>query len=137
MTAWSPPDGSRPPGVRREGSGRPRSERGSVTAETALALPVLVVVLLAALWALAATAAQVRCVDAARGAARAAARGEAPAVVADLGRRLGPDGARVVVVPRGDQVEVRVTAEVRPLGGLPALPPFTVASTAVADVEPT
>jgi Flp pilus assembly protein TadG len=42
-------------------------DRGSVTAETALVLPVLVVVLAMAVWVLAAVGAQLRCVDAAAG----------------------------------------------------------------------
>lgn len=111
-------------------------QRGSVTAETAVVLPVLVVVLLMAVWVHAAVAAQLACVDAARGAARAAARGEPANVVADVGRRLGPDGARVAVAHRGGEVEVEVSAEIRPFAVLPALPALPVAATAVAVVEP-
>ncbi|GAB3882575.1 hypothetical protein GCM10027612_13340 [Microbispora bryophytorum subsp. camponoti] len=46
----------------------PPRERGSVTAETAVALPALVVVLIASLWAVTVVGAQLRCVDAARAA---------------------------------------------------------------------
>lgn len=111
-------------------------QRGSVTAETAVVLPVLVVVLAMALWALAAVAAQIQCVDAARGAARAAARGEPTTRVVDVARRLGPDGARVEVVRRDGEVEVRVGAVVRPFAVLPAVPALPVSATAVALVEP-
>ncbi|MDP9241529.1 MAG: pilus assembly protein, partial [Actinomycetota bacterium] len=53
-----------------------RSDGGSVTAELATALPVLVFLLAVALGAVGAVTAQLRCVDAAREGARAAARGE-------------------------------------------------------------
>ncbi|WP_449061019.1 TadE family type IV pilus minor pilin [Planomonospora algeriensis] len=56
--------------------GAPRSSRGSVTAETAAALPALMVILAAGLWAIAVVGAQLECVDAARAGARAASRGE-------------------------------------------------------------
>ncbi|MET9110719.1 TadE family type IV pilus minor pilin, partial [Streptomyces zhihengii] len=53
-----------------------RGDRGSVTAEAAVALPALVAFALALVWALMAAAAQIQCVDAARAGARAAARSE-------------------------------------------------------------
>ena len=111
-------------------------DRGSVTAETALALPVLVVVLAMAVWVLAAVGVQLRCVDAASGAARAAARGESPAAVTALGRRLGPGGAVVRVEQRGEQVRVTVSARVRPLPAVRTLPSLEVDATSVAVVEP-
>ena len=111
-------------------------DRGSVTAETALALPVLVVVLAGLVWVLAAVGAQLRCVDAAAGAARAAARGESPAAVTALGRSLAPDGAVVTVQGRGEQVQVTVSAQVRAFPGLPALPALEVSGRSVALVEP-
>ncbi|NEE32158.1 hypothetical protein G3M53_42765, partial [Streptomyces sp. SID7982] len=48
-------------------------DRGAVTAETAVVIPVLAAFTLALLWALMAAADQIRCVDAARAGARAAA----------------------------------------------------------------
>jgi hypothetical protein len=113
-----------------------RDERGSVTAETAVVLPVLVVVLAAALWVLAAVGAQLRCVDAAALAARSAARGDAPAAVAAAGRRLAPDGAQVQVTRSGDEVHVLVQASVRPFALLAVLPAMPVSGRAVAVVEP-
>ena len=115
---------------------RLQGSRGSVTAETAVLLPALLVVLALAVGVLACVAAQLACVDAARAAARAAARGDSPALVRATGRRLAPEGA--VVVLRGDEglVEVVVTARVRPFGhGLVALPAVDVRGRAVADVE--
>lgn len=110
-------------------------ERGSVTAELATALPVLVVLLAVALAAVAAVTAQLRCVDAAREGARAAARGEPPARVATLAGQVAPTGARVDVAAAGaDTVAVTVTARVPFVGRL--LAPITVQARAVALVEP-
>lgn len=53
-----------------------RSDRGFVTVETAMTLPVLALFTVTLLWGLAAAAAQIRCVDAARAGARVAARAE-------------------------------------------------------------
>ena len=121
-----------PPAARRPA---PRA-RGSVTAETAVLLPVLLVVLAAAIGVLACVAAQLRCVDAARGAARAAARGDDPSVVRCTGQRLAPPGARVVQSSSGDTVEIVITAQVRPFGAaLGLLPAVAVSGRAVAAVE--
>ncbi len=105
-----------------------------VTAETAVVLPVLLVVLAAAVAAVVLVGAQLRCVDAAREGARAAARGEPAAVVRDLAGRAGPAGATVVTAATGDRVQVTVSARVQPLGPLPLA--LTVAATATALVEP-
>lgn len=65
-------DGAGKDGVGKDGvEGR---DRGSVTAEAAMVIPVLLLFALALVWALMAAAAQIRCVDAARTGARAAAR---------------------------------------------------------------
>ena len=113
-----------------------RHDAGSVTAETAVVLPVLLVVLAAAVGVLACVAAQLRCVDAARAAAREAARGESPAAVREAGQRVAPADARVTVQSDGDTVEVVVAADVRPFGGaLRVLPPVAVRARAVAAVE--
>ena len=90
-----------------------------VTAETAVVLPVLLVVLAGAVAAVVVVGAQLRCVDAAREGARAAARGEPAAVVTDLAGRAAPDGAAVAVGSTDDQVSVTVSATVAPLGPLP------------------
>ena len=113
-----------------------------VTAETAVLLPVLVVVLAAAVFVLACVAAQLKCVDAARSAARVAARGEPAAVVVGTADRLAPSGARVSVgagsrLGGTATVEVVVRAQVRPFGGaLRGLPAVGVSARAVAAVEP-
>lgn len=116
---------------------RPSGSRGSATAETAVLLPVLVVVLLACIWVLVCVAAQLACVDAARAAARAAARGDAPAAVRAVGERLAPPAAVVELSPSRSTVEVRVHAQVRPFGAvLRVLPSVRVSGRATAAVEP-
>lgn len=110
---------------------RPRRDVGSVTAEMAVALPVVVLFLMAGLTAVTGVLTQLRCVDAAREGARAGARGDPPDGAAG---RAAPPGAAVVVSVQGDTVRVVVRSRVRPLG--PFMPPFTVEGSAVAVVEP-
>ena len=105
-----------------------------VTAETAVVLPVLLLVLAGAVAAVVVVGAQLRCVDAAREGARAAARGDPPAVVAETVRRAAPDGAVVSVVPDGEDIRVAVVVEVAPLGPVPLR--VRVAAEAVARLEP-
>jgi Flp pilus assembly protein TadG len=109
-------------------------EDGMVTAETAVVLPVLLLVLAAAVSAVTVVGAQLRCVDAAREGARAAARGEAPAAVTELVRRVAPAGAVVDVTLDGDEVRVTVSAPVAPLGPVPLQVP--VAAEAAGLLEP-
>jgi Flp pilus assembly protein TadG len=105
-----------------------------VTAETAVVLPVLLLVLVGAVAALTVVGAQLRCVDAAREGARAAARGEDVATVTGWAGRAAPDGARTVVSREAERVQVTVTADVAPLGPLPWR--VTVRADAVALPEP-
>ncbi len=94
---------------KRRARGR-AADAGTVTAELAVALPG--VVLLAVLLALTGQAVigQVRCTDAARAAARLAARGEpAPRVLAEA-RSRAPAGARTQVSVAGDEVTVDVSS---------------------------
>lgn len=110
-------------------------DRGYVTAEMATALPVLVVLLAVALSAVGAVTAQLRCVDAAREGARAAARGETPGRVTSLARQVAPAGARVEVGSAGQEL-VAVTVRARPpfLGRL--LTSLALSARAVALIEP-
>jgi TadE-like protein len=111
----------------RWGRARPgrTTDRGSATAELAASLPAVVLLLLAGLSAVDAVATQQRCVDAARDAALAIARG-APASTAHL-----PSGGRLTVNASGDQITAVVTAPV--YAGWHVL---RVSGTAVAAVEP-
>jgi hypothetical protein len=106
-------------------------ERGSATAELAVSLPALVLMLFVALTAVVAVRTELECVDAAREAARSAARGE-PGEVA--GRRVAPAGASVTVSRGGDLIRATVSVRVHPLGG--RMPGFDVSASAVAAIEP-
>lgn len=92
------------------------------------------ILLTVAIGAVSAVTSQLRCIDAAREAARAAARGESMQVVVGLATRAAPGGARVEVVSGAEQVVVTVTAQVPIGGGL--LPSVTVRGEAVAVPEP-
>ncbi|MFF2849727.1 TadE family type IV pilus minor pilin [Streptomyces sp. NPDC058001] len=87
-------------------------DRGFVTAEAAVVLPVLVLFAMGLVWALLAVAAQIQCVDAARAGARAAARQDPDAVAVAAARQAAPPGARVTVRREGDLVRVKVEAPV-------------------------
>jgi hypothetical protein len=111
------------------------AERGTVTAELAIGLPGLVVVVAMALWGVAAMASKVACVDAARAGVRVAARGEPmPAVRAAI-RRLAPAGSQVVVrrAAATTTVEVAVALSI-PLRRDMAL--GTIRATATGVTEP-
>lgn len=106
-----------------------RREAGMVTAETAVVLPVLLLVLAGAVAAVVVVGAQLRCVDAAREGARAAARGEPVAVVEAVVARAAPDGAITSVSVGAEGVRVTVSAWIAPLA-------IAVSAEAVALREP-
>ncbi|WUG24840.1 pilus assembly protein [Streptomyces sp. NBC_00464] len=106
-------------------------DRGAVTAEAAMAIPVLVIFALALMWALMAASAQIRCVDAARAGARAAARSEPEAQVREAALSAAPDRARVDVERAGDLWRVAVAAPAPGPGPLAV----TLSSEAVAAAE--
>jgi Flp pilus assembly protein TadG len=108
-----------------------RSDRGSVTAELAAAVPALMLLLVAGLGAVSGVATKLNCLAAARDAALAAARGSAAEAA---GRRSAPPGAQIDVSAAGDLVRVTVRADVHPLGR--RLPGFTVRATSIAEIEP-
>lgn len=105
-----------------------------VTAETAVVLPVLLLVLAAAVSALVVVGAQLRCVDAAREAVRAATRGDPPAQVDRVAVAAGPPGATATRTATGGAVTVTVSAAVRPLGPLPLR--LRVSASATGVLEP-
>lgn len=109
-----------------------RGERGAVTAELALGLVSVVLVLGGLLAVVAGSAAQLRCLEAARTAARVAALGEGDDVVATAARTVAGPGAAVAV--RRDAPWVTVTVTTRPGAGWVALP--APSGTATAWVEP-
>ena len=93
-------------------------ERGAVTAELAMAVPLLLAVTLGLVWLLTLGTAQVRMVDATREAARAVARGDATQVALDRGRQVAPRGAVLTVATVGDRVVVSGTVEIDGVAGL-------------------
>jgi hypothetical protein len=105
-------------------------DTGSVTIEAAIALSVVVVVLALCLSGIGCAIAQVRCVDAAREAARLAARGD-ESLAAGVVASMGPPGAALSLRIDGDTVIATVTAS--GVGGL--LPGISVRATTVAAVE--
>ncbi|MFD7499939.1 TadE family type IV pilus minor pilin [Streptomyces sp. NPDC059850] len=102
------PTAGRPDGRAGARAARTGSDRGFVTAETAVTLPVLVLFALMLIWGLMAASAQLSCVDAARAGARAAARSEPRDAAMDAARAAAPRGARVELWRDGDLVRVRV-----------------------------
>ncbi|WP_198545920.1 TadE family type IV pilus minor pilin [Actinacidiphila yeochonensis] len=74
-----------------------------------MAVPALVAVAGLLMWGLLAVAAQIRCVDAARAGARAAARSDAPGEVLRITLAAAPKGAAVRVWSSAGMVRVRVT----------------------------
>jgi Flp pilus assembly protein TadG len=110
-------------------------DRGMVTAEMAVVLPALAVVLVFALWSVVAVTAQLRCVDAAHTAARAMARGETPDAAVAAARVAAPAGAQVVVSRSGDLVVVEVRATARLPGPWSGAPGLSLSGRAVAPVE--
>lgn len=116
----------------REGA----ADSGYATAETAVALPSLMVVLAMSVWVLVCVGAQLRCVDAARAAARSAARGDPFSAAAASGRRLAPADSVVRLAPSGSEVRVDVSVSLRPFGrALQLLPPVRISAHATAERE--
>jgi Flp pilus assembly protein TadG len=100
---------------------QPRSDRGAVTVEAAIALLALVFLLAVLSWFLVVISAQLRIGDAARAAARVAARGESYAAVRAEARKISPNAS--VAVDRtgtgqGARVVVSVTDRMLPPTGM-------------------
>jgi hypothetical protein len=104
-------------------------ERGMVTIEAAFAIASIVAVLVIGVIAVAAVAAHVRCIDAAREAARIAAQGDS-VTAQRVAERVGPRGAAVRIRTDGDLIVARVRVDV------PLLPGVDVGAEAVAAIEP-
>jgi TadE-like protein len=106
-------------------------DRGSATAELAVGLPALVLLLMFALGAVNAVLARMQCLDAARDAALTSARGGDGTTE---GQHRAPRGATVTVSRDGQTATAVVRVTVQPLG--PYLPSVTVTGSAVAGLEP-
>lgn len=115
---------------------RRKSERGAVTAELALGLPLLLALTAGLVWMLTIGAAQVRVIDASREAARSVARGDTPQAAEAVALRIAPAGARVSIVTGERDVTVTTRVRVRAPGGLlGALPGLEVSDEAVSLLE--
>lgn len=113
-----------------------RDQRGAVTAETAVVLPLLAAFALAMTWLVGLGVNQARAVDAAREVARVVARGDSPAEARTWGDRIAPEGSRISIRRGGESVVVTVSAQVSGPGGLfDFLPGFPVRARAVAALE--
>ncbi|WP_372727512.1 TadE family type IV pilus minor pilin [Nocardioides sp.] len=111
-------------------------ERGAVTAELAMVLPMLLAVTAGLIWMLGLATTHVRVVDAARESARAAARGESAEQAVARGLEVAPPGSRITVRQQGDRLVAQVEDEVGGPGGLFGfLPSVTVRAEAVAAAE--
>jgi Flp pilus assembly protein TadG len=125
---------SPPADARRE---RPGSAGGScsgaITAEFAVALPTVILLLAVVLAGSAAGVMQLRFEEAARAGARALARGESAADVDGIVRRLAGEGAVSAVASDGDWNSVTVSGRVQGAAG--ALVPWTLSARAWARRE--
>lgn len=114
---------------------RRRDERAMVTAEAALALPVLICVAFLLSWAVLLVGAKIQCGDAAREAARLLARGESGTDVEAAVQQIAPDGARYTVQEQDDlvvvTVQVSVAADLPLLGSLTGVELASHAASAV------
>lgn len=111
---------------------RKQNDRGAATVEAAIALAAFVLLLGSLLGGVAATIDQIRCVDAAREAARLAARGE-PERATNAAARIAPPEAQITITAEGDHIHVDVRAS--PTSGL--LPGVLLHAEAFAVREPT
>lgn len=114
---------------------RGRAANGFVTAETAVVMPVLILLTAVSVSGIGAAAAQIRCVDAAQAGARALARGEPAEVARERARAAGPVGARTEVSRADGLVRFRVAGEVGVPGAAWAGVRFHVEHVAVAAME--
>ena len=117
----------------RATDGRAADSRGAVTAEFAVALPAVIMLLAMLLAGSAAGITQLRLEEAARAGARALARGEEPATVDGIVRKLAGGSATSVVVTDGEWLSVTVTD--RAAGPLGTVVPWTLTAKAEARGE--
>ncbi|MGW6278942.1 TadE family type IV pilus minor pilin [Kribbella sp. NPDC055071] len=113
------------------------SQRGAVTAELAITLPVLLSLLLLGIWSIGLVVLNIQCIDAARDVARAVARGESPDEAKAIGHRTIP-AATITITRAGPDIHVTVTAQ--PAHNPPLLGPLTpthLSAEATLQAEPT
>ncbi len=113
---------------------RPR-DAGMVTAELAVGLLSVVIVLMMVMVAVGVTLTEVRAHEAARAAARSAARGDEPAQIRRAAQRSAP-GARVSIARSDTHVMIDVAVRFSPPIPMLRYSGITVRAHAVADREP-
>jgi Flp pilus assembly protein TadG len=106
-----------------------------VTAEFAVALPALALVVAASIVGISAITDRMRCADAAGIAARLAARGEPVAVVRQVALRAAPRGAQLRLVTSTDTVIATVTSRLAAPSLLHRLPALVTSEQVVAARE--
>ena len=113
-----------------------RHQRGTVTAESALVLPLVAGFALVLVWVVSLGIAQVRAVDAARDAARGLARGDDERQAIAAAQRTAPNGARVSIAKSGGSVTVSVSLQAQAPGWLLVpLPAVSLGSESTVEVE--
>lgn len=115
-------------GCCQRGRPGPGSARGAVTAEFAVALPAVLLLLALLLAGAAAGATQLRLEEAALASARALARGEGPAAAEAIVGRLAGSTATAAIAADGEWVSVTVADRVA--GPLGATVPWTLTARA-------
>ena len=116
-----------------QGSAGERNTSGAVTAEFAVALPAVLLLLAMLLAVSAAGITQLRLEEAARAGARALARGEAPSAVEGMVRKLAGATASSAVVADGEWLGVTVSDRVA--GPFGTVVPWTLTARAEARGE--
>jgi Flp pilus assembly protein TadG len=112
-------------------------EYGMATAELAVALPLLTLMVLFGVGLVDAVRDDLRCHNAVRLAARAAARGESDDVVQSTAEAAAPAGARIIVARNGAVASVSISMRVGIPGPWSAHgPQLAVGAHAAAAVEP-
>lgn len=125
--------GNRGQGKARGAEGNQPNGCGAVTAEFAVTLPAVLLLLAMLLAGSAAGITQLRLEDAARAGARALARGEDPVAVDGIVRKLAGPSASSAVVPGGEWTTVTVSD--RAAGPLGRMVPWTLTARAEARSE--
>jgi Flp pilus assembly protein TadG len=113
------------------------NDRGAITAELAITLPVLLSLLLLGIWSIGLVILNIQCIDAARDVARAVARGEPQDQAKAIGHRTIPS-ATITITREGQDIHVTVTAAPThnpPL--LTSLAPAHLTAEATLQSEPT
>jgi hypothetical protein len=112
---------------------RPAGSHGAVTAEFAVTLPAVLLLLAILLAGAAAGITQLRIEEAARAGARALARGEGTSTVEGIARRLAGGTATAAVSAQGEWLDVTVSARVG--GPFGSVIPWTLTAKASARTE--